>query len=109
MSEAYTQRFASEAVVIGAASIPMLWLVRRLAPNGSDMLHAFLIGAGLHLLAEVGGVHNYYLRHSAAGLLLNMRSSGVTILAPIIKWKQPSSLYRSSSSPSGSGRLLTVR
>ena len=112
MSEAaYTQQFAGELIVVGLATIPMLALVKRIAPQGSDTLHAFLAGAGMHLLAEVGGLNLYYVKHSAAGLLYNMRTSGLTILPPIIKWKRPtslppSSLYRSSS---GSGRYLTVR
>lgn len=111
MSEAaYTQQFASELVVVGLATIPMLALVKRIVPHGSDTLHAFLAGAGMHLLAEMTGLNTYYIKHSAAGFFHNMRTSGVTIIPPIIKWKRPSlppsSLYRSSS---GTDRYLTVR
>lgn len=66
----YSQQLAIEAATVGAALVPWSYVVSGLlARTKLKGFSVFIAGATFHLLAEVTGLNNYYLRHSAAQML----------------------------------------
>ena len=72
--QCYQRKLLTEAVVVGAAAVPAVWLSRRLlrGVQMTDQQRAMwslaIAGAGLHLAFEWSGANAWYLHQSAAAL-----------------------------------------
>ena len=65
----YAQQLALEAATVGAAFVPWSYMVSGLLTKArvhSPIKSMFIAGATFHLIAEITGLNDYYLRHSAA-------------------------------------------
>ena len=62
----YATQLATEAVVVGAALIPLFFIVNSQIRNQSAAL--FVSGAAFHLLCEVTGLNKWYLTNGASSM-----------------------------------------
>jgi len=68
----YRKQLALEAATVGVAFMPWSYIVSgllaktRLQPRLQGMASVFIAGATFHLIAEITGLNEYYLRNSAA-------------------------------------------
>lgn len=50
-----------EALLVGLALLPIVWVVEKLLPAQSKWVRLFLAGVLFHLVAEVSGVNRAYV------------------------------------------------
>lgn len=75
MKDDYNRQLAIEAVSVGAAFLPLQYVVSgiisktAIASRYQPWVAMFVAGAGFHLVAEFAGLNRWYLHHSAASMV----------------------------------------
>ena len=55
-----------EALIVGLALLPMVWLVEKVLPGQSKWVKLFVAGVLFHLVAEITGVNKAYVMSKLA-------------------------------------------